>query len=217
MKRIDENYFKVDESMKKNSIEDILDSGENVLWREKPNKKDYICSKIFNMLPIALIWLIFDGVMIGMIFGTGAIDSMKLGMILFLIGFFLLHLTPVWIWLGGIIKGYLEIKNIEYAFTEKRIIVRSGVIGIDFRYIYYTDVQSVNLKVGLLDRIFKVGDVYIKANNESIVLFDIKNPYQITKKLEKITLDIKSDIYYPNALRPDENPGYKTKYKGEQK
>jgi len=215
MKKIDENYFKVDESMKQNTIEDVLGQNENILRREKPNKKAYIWSKILVMLPVALFWLIFDGTMIGIMFATNAFSSMGVGITIFLIFFFLLHLTPVWIWVGGIVKGYLEIKNIEYAFTEKRIIVRSGVIGIDFKNIYYTDVQSVNLKVGLSDKIFKVGDVYIKANNESVVLFDIKNPYQITSKLQKITLDIKSDIYYPNALRPEENPGYNTKYKGE--
>ena len=215
MKKIDENYFKIDEGMKRNSIEDVLDKDESVLWREKPNKKAYLWSKVFDMLPIGLLWLFFDGFFIAMMITSGAFEEMPVVMVIGLCAFFLLHLSPIWIWIGNIIKGYLEIKNIEYAFTEKRIIVRSGVIGIDFKNIYYTDIQSVNLKVGISDKIFKVGDVYIKANNEAVVLFDIKNPYQITSKLQKITLDIKSDIYYPNALRPDENAGYKTKYKGE--
>ena len=30
--------------------------------------------------------------------------------------------------------------------------------------------------------------------------------------LQKITHDIKTDIYYPNDLRPAENKGYNTKY-----
>ena len=215
MKRIDENYFKVNEAMKKNTIEDILDEGENVLWREKPNKKAYIWSKVLSMLPIALLWILFDGVALIAVIATGALKEMGFWGAIGLIAFFALHMIPVWIWLGGIIVGAKEHKNIEYAFTEKRIIIRSGLIGIDFKNIYYTDVESVNLKVGITDRIFSVGDVYIKAKDCSEVLFDIKYPYQITSKLQKITLDIKSDIYYPNALRPDENPGYKTKYKGE--
>lgn len=215
MKRIDENYFKINDGMNQNKIEDILDEGENILWREKPNKKAYLWSCVFGMLPIALLWLLFDGAFIAMMVTDGAFEEIPIGFVIGLCAFFLLHLLPVWLWVGNIVRGYLEIKNIEYAFTEKRIIVRSGVIGIDFKNIYYTDVQSVNLKVGISDKIFKVGDVYIKANNESVVLFDIKNPYQITSKLQKITLDIKADIYYPNALRPEENPGYNTKYKGE--
>ena len=35
--------------------------------------------------------------------------------------------------------------------------------------------------------------------------------YQLVKKLQK---DIYSDVMYPNDLRPEENHGYRTKYKG---
>ena len=213
MKKIDENYFKVEDNMKNNAIEDILSEGETILWREKPNKKAYIWSKILGMFPIALLWLLFDGFAIGVTLSDEGF--MQSGAIIFLLVFFTFHLLPVWIWVGGIIKGVKEHKNIEYAFTDKRIIIRSGFIGIDFKNIYYTEVSSVNVKVGIIDRILKVGDVYIKAVDSASVLYDIKNPYQITAKLQKITMDIKTDVYYPNALRPDENPGYNTKYKGE--
>lgn len=214
MKRIDENYFKVYDVTSKNEIEDVLDSGEHILWREKPNKKAYIWCKVLTMFPNALIWLLFDSMFVVAFIVGFSNGDIPVGVFLVGCAFLLLHLTPVWIWLGGIIAGVKEYKNIEYAFTEKRIIVRSGIIGIDFKNIYYTSVQSVNLKVGIIDKIFKVGDVYIKSENESVVLFDIKNPYEITSKLQKITLDIKSDIYYPNALRPEENLGYNTKYRG---
>lgn len=215
MKTIDENYFKVDDGMKKNEIEDVLGIDEHILWREKPNKKSYIWSRVLVMLPFALIWLLIDGGALVALFATGTFSDIGFLPTLGILVFMLFHMTPVWIWLGNIILGAKEHKNIEYAFTEKRIIVRSGIIGIDFKNIYYTDVQSVNLKVGLIDKLFNVGDVYIKANQESVVLFDIKHPYEITTKLQKITLDIKTDIYYPNALRPEENPGYNTKYKGD--
>lgn len=215
MKKIDENYFKIVDEMEKNEIEDVLEENENILWREKPNKKAYLWSKVVNMFPVVIFWLLIDStIIIGMI-SSGAFSSMGVAGTIGILAFFALHLAPVWIWLTGIITGLKEYKNIEYAFTEKRIIVRSGLIGVDFKNVYYTDIESVNLKVGFTDEIFKVGDVYIKAKNESVVLFDIKNPYEITSKLQKITLDIKTDIYYPNALRPEENPGYNTKYKGE--
>lgn len=213
MKKIDENYFKVDDGMKRNSIEDVLTDGETILWREKPNKKAYIWSKVLGMMPIALVWLAFDTLFISAVFFQD--EEVEMGLVIFLIFFFSLHLMPVWIWIGGIIKGVKEHKNIEYAFTDRRIIIRSGFVGIDFKNIYYSDVESVNVRVGLLDRMLKVGDVYIKSKGAASVLYDIRHPYEITSRLQKITLDIKTDIYYPNALRPDENPGYNTKYKGE--
>ena len=46
------------------------------------------------------------------------------------------------------------------------------------------------------------------------MLFDLTDPYFITQRLQKIVMDIKTDTLFPNDLRPDENKGYKTDYKG---
>ena len=43
---------------------------------------------------------------------------------------------------------------------------------------------------------------------------DIKNPYEVYNRLVKIVNDIKADMSFPNAYRPEENNGYQTKYKG---
>ena len=88
----------------------------------------------------------------------------------------------------------------------------SGIIGIDFKNIYYSEIESVNLRVGLVDRIEKVGDIYIKSIGGANVLYDLENPYTLTEKLQKIVVDIKTDIQFPNNLRPAENDGYSTKY-----
>ena len=116
-------------------------------------------------------------------------------------------------WISNVLTANRQHKNLEYAFTNKRIIVKSGIIGIDFKNIYYSEISSVNLKVGIIDRIMKVGDIYIKSLESATVLYDLENPYFITQKLQKIVVDIKTDIEFPNNLRPDENNGYNTKYR----
>ena len=209
--QIDERYF-CDNAMQKNSIDDVVAPNEKVLWRGKPNAKSYVLAAMVKMLPIALVWLIFDGTFIffisrGMIHG-----DIPLAILGFIVPFFLLHLTPVWIWIGNTVKAAREVRNLEYAITDKRIIIRSGVIGIDFKFINYTEIDSVNVKVGIIDRIFRVGDIYINSSVNAGVLWDVENPYQIGNSLQKVTLDIKSDINYPNAKRPDTNQGYQTGY-----
>lgn len=212
MKRVDENYFKTDDGMHANRIEDILDADESVLLRTKPKKGAYIFNAIIKMLPIAIVWLLFDGFFIfAMLFNA---SNMPVFIWFIIVPFFALHLTPVWIWIGGIIRASSGHKNLEYVFTEKRIIIRSGAIGIDFTNIYYSDITGVNLRVGLIDRMFKVGDIYITATAQSAVLWDIPNPYFILKKIQNIVIDIKTDVYFPNDLRPEENHGFRTKYKG---
>ena len=103
-------------------------------------------------------------------------------------------------------------KNLSYAFTDKRIIVRSGIVGIDFKYIYYTDINTVDVSVGILDRLFKVGDIKITSNLQTAVLDDVISPYQYADKIQTIVRDLKADMLYPHDLRPEENNGYRTKY-----
>lgn len=208
---IDEKYFN-ESQMQANTVEDVLDGGESVLWRGKPDKKAHIAAAVFKALPITIIWMIFDfGFIIGISIGMSR-GGIPLALLGFIIPFFLVHLAPVWIWVANILRSVTEIKNMEYVLTDKRVLVRSGVIGIDFKSIYYNEVESVNVKVGLTDRIFKVGDIYINAKSSAAVLYDLHNPYILGGKIQKVVRDIATDINYPNALRPDYNPGYNTQY-----
>ncbi len=214
MKRIDENYFKNSKTdTVKTEIKDMLDENEQILWQGKPKKSAYILNSVLSMLPFAIIWLIFDGVFIGLMIGFGIFAKMPPIAVVGICVFFAFHLIPVWFWIANVVKASRGYKNLEYAFTNKRIIVKSGIIGIDFRNIYYQEIDSVNLKVGIVDKILKVGDIYVKSNVSSQVLFDITDPYFITKRLQEIVIDIKTDIEFPNKFRPAENPGYNTQYK----
>lgn len=211
MAKLDKDYFQLDNDIKQNEIKDIMVDGEEILLSLKPDAKTYILESIFKGLPLALIWGGFDGFFIFMLLKTGAFATESF-MIPFFIIFFGLHLIPVWKYIASIIKTVGGYKNIEYVFTNKRIIIRSGLIGVDFKSIYYEEVQSVTVKVGLIDRIFKVGDVYLQTASQTGHLEDIKAPYHYSSKIQKIVQDIKTDIHYPNKLRPSENPGYNTNY-----
>lgn len=211
MAKLDENYFKIDPSSRDlKNIEDVIGSDEQILWSGKPKKRAYLINAFTKMLPIALIWLLFDGAFIGLMIGT--MDEIPTSVKTFMVVFFLFHLMPVWIWLSNVLTANRQHENLEYAFTNKRIIIKSGIIGIDFKNIYYSEIDSVNLRVGLVDRIEKVGDIYIKSIGGANVLYDLENPYTLAEKLQKIVVDIKTDIQFPNNLRPAENDGYSTKY-----
>ncbi len=211
MKTIDENYFvDKDHNNKYNKIEEILDEDEQLLWKGKPKKKAFILNAFFKMMPFAIVWLFFDLFFISNVIGAAEIFD---GLYIFLIVFFAFHLMPVWIWIYNVITANKKHKNLDYAFTNKRIIIKSGIIGIDFKTIYYSEIDLVNLKVGLIDKMLHVGDIYIKSSTGATILYDLENPYFISQKLQKIVVDIKTDIEFPNNLRPKENNGYNTKYR----
>ena len=214
MKRVDEKYFiKSNDVDYDPTIESVLSADEQILWRSKPKRLSFILSAFFKFFFIALIWGLFDGFAIAMI----AINMPKLDwwLILILVIFFSLHLIPVWIWIVSIITASKRQRREEYAFTDKRIIIKNGLIGSNIQSIFYSSITSINLKIGLIERMCKVGDIYITADTTKAIMEDISDPYFIYGQLQKIANDIKQDILYPNALRPDENPGYKTSYKGD--
>ena len=212
MKKIDDKYFIKDNKVNYNpSIDLVLTSDETILWKGKPRKLSFILSNIFKFLPFAIIWLIFDITAIVMIFKF--MSEIPLPAIIFIVFFFILHLLPVWLWISSLITASRRQKVEEYAFTGNRIIIKSGFIGANISSINYSSISSVNLKIGLVERLCKVGDIYIVADNKKYILEDIKDPYFIYERLQKIANDIKSDIIYPNNYRPKENYGYKTSYK----
>ena len=105
--------------------EDVLLDGEQIAWRGKPKKSAYIANSIAKMFPIALIWIVFDGFFIGMM-ATNGFD-IPTPLIVFMSIFFVLHLAPVWIWIYKAVTARKRHENLEYVFTDKRIIIRSGV------------------------------------------------------------------------------------------
>ena len=213
---LDENYFSNKNGYDGNnrSIQDIVNEtgDEQLLWTGKPNKKIYILERVFKMMPLALLWLAIDLTFIIIISFQFANGNMPLFVLAFIIPFFCVHLMPFWMWIYNIATASRKLKNTEYGFTDKRIIIKSGYF-VDVTSIYYADINSVKLNVGFLDRKFKVGDIHISANSGRHVLEDLEDPYFLTEKLQHIVLDIKADIQFPNDFRPKENSGFNTQYK----
>ena len=173
--------------------------------------KSFILSSILKFLPIVIIWVGIDVSLI-----VCMILFMELEWwLLLIIGFFLLiHLMPLWFYIANIITCFRRLKIEEYAFTDKRIILKTGLLAPNIVSINYASITSLNLRIGIIEKICKVGDIYIVYTNGKIVLEDIVNPYYIYGELQRIANDIKSDIIYPNSYRPNENKGYKTSYRG---
>ena len=86
---------------------------------------------------------------------------------------------------------------------------------MDFTNVNYSDISKINVDVSVLEKFRNCGTVYVKSSNGTTALYSIKNPYEIYKKANKVFMDVHSDIQYPNALRPENNPGYNTKYTGQ--
>jgi hypothetical protein len=99
---------------------------------------------------------------------------------------------------------------------------RSGFWGIDIKAIDYDKIIDIEVNVNPIENLFGVGTIKAfsgGAGDDSRRLNDrfiaISNPYEVFKKIKEVSVDIKTDWNYPNAMRPAENPGYKTQYNPE--
>lgn len=191
----------------------VLSSGEQILWNGKPNKKAFVTSHSLTMMPIAIIWLCLD-----MTFILNMIRAD--GLELFTLGFFALHLMPVWIWLGSLITAPKRWRNTNYYVTNRRIIIQGGFWAVNEKSLFFKDIRSVQSRVGIFDKLFGTGSILFNSemlsnnNKATPPSFQyLENAQQIYTRVQRTVLDMQTDMEFPNAYRPEENPGYNTDYK----
>ena len=195
----------------------LIGQNETILYEGKPNKKCYIFESIFNpLLPVAVLWGIIDFGILGstMIGGNG-------NTAFFIIPFMLLHLMPVWIYLGGVLFSSIRYKNTSYVVTDRAIYISGGVFTRTINSKPFAELSHINLHRGVFDQLFNVGDIIATTNqitqngkSATISISSVSDYVKVYNLVKKLQTDIYSDIMYPNAKRPDENPGYNTKYTG---
>lgn len=206
------------------NLEKIIGNEENVLWKGKPSKKCFVLESVFNpMLPFALLWLFFDLFAIGKMMST-----VNGGAGMFVLVVMLFHLMPVWIYLSGVLLSLRRYKNTEYVITERGIYVSGGAFSYTYEMKPFTELSHVRIHRGIFDQYLGVGDVeassnqmfnYTNTSNRSasmaaISIKDIPDYEEVFNLVKKLQTDIYSDTMYPNDLRPKENHGYNTQYKG---
>ena len=182
--KIDENYFKVERETRNRSLEDMLDPEVKILWEARPKKSAYISAAVLKMLPIVILWLAVDIFFMVMFF-----PRVPKKLIIVLCCFFALHLIPVWIWIRNIVRASIELRNLRYAITEKRILIQSGSVQSDFKSLYLHELTGAQAKVNWLDKRLHVGDLYLSAMTQTAVLYDIRFPYEMEEKFRKIILE----------------------------
>ena len=202
-----------------NDLKKLIGPDESIYYEGKPNKKCYIFESIFNpLLPFALLWALIDFAVLGGIFMSGEMGNA----LLFIIPFMLIHLMPVWIYLGGVFFTIKKYKNTAYIVTDRAIYVSGGIFAQTFNTKPFAELSRIDLHRGVFDQMFNVGDIIATSNQYSvngriatIKISSISNYLEVYNMVKKLQTDIYTDVMYPNAKRPTENPGYNTKYKGQ--
>lgn len=186
-------------------IELTLEKGEEIVWEGKQDLKSSILVGLSGLLIFFIIGSIFYFVGTGSS-GTCTINGQQkpasdcAGTFLYVFyGLVILGiLTPI--------GSYMQYKVTHYVFTNKRILLKSGLIGADMRSIYYDQIKSSFVDVGIIGKIFGTGTIKIDTgrmtetkNGGSITEYDrlsnIKNPYELYGRLQSILSDRKEGLF----------------------
>lgn len=194
-------------------FESIKDDKEQILWTGKPKFIPFIFTSVLGgifTIGFAIAWLLT-----ARNFGSNGDNNSPSY-------FWLFGLIPLVAVLFTFLKRVFSFSNTAYSYSDKRVMMRSGFIGTDFKTIDYDKISDIEVTVSVVEKLYNVGTIRFFSGRtqtdegNTTKIYDswsaIENPYEVFKMVKQTSVNIKTDFNYPNALRPDTNPGYNTKY-----
>ncbi len=198
-------------------FEAVKDDHEEIYWTGKPLLIPFLATGV-PFLVIGMIW----GVITFSFFSDGFMfnEFMFNG---FMTMFMILYLFPFYGSILNMLRLILVYQNTYYAYTNKRLMLRTGFFGTDFKTIDYDKIQNIEVNVNPLERLLHVGTIKMytgevgRSKNGTYSIYTnfigIENPYEVFKQIKQVSLDMKTDWKFPNDMRPKNNPGYQSTYK----
>lgn len=123
------------------SISSYLRADEKLLWKGRPQQGIRLAGSDVFMVPFSLLWA---GVVVT-IFGIGGAEIMSAGFpfVLFPLIF---GLAAVYVTIGRLIHDAWIRSNIEYAMTDRRVIILKSGIGSDLTTLDIGRIDQINFK-----------------------------------------------------------------------
>ena len=182
----------------------ILQEDEEIIKVIKPNKTRYIYLGGLAYTLLALIPILFMASPFGIAIGGLAEYGMPEEFVIPLTvygGLILLTLIAVWVGLN------MSYKKTFYAYTNKRILIRRGVIGVDYATLDYEMIGGLMVNVDFLDRLMKGSDnpgtitfgssaspvIYTRNGRSAAYAFrNIDHPYEVYRDLKHMVDEYKA-------------------------
>ena len=95
----------------------------------------------------------------------------------------------------------LYFKNTYYAYTNKRIIIRTGIFGVDFKSLDLDNIGASDVYVSLLDKLIRkhTGTIKFGSNSSPIngtngnyMFAHIEGPYEVYKEIKNFINEVQN-------------------------
>jgi uncharacterized membrane protein YdbT with pleckstrin-like domain len=185
-------------------FEHIKEQDETLLWAKKPRLAPFVLISLFFA---SLIVLSQMASLYSAVFNLAVYDK-PLSDELFSNTFtFLLVALVVCTW------QYLAYKNESYAYSNKRIMVKTGVFNTDFIAVEYKKIIEVSVTINPIENMFGVGTVrfFTGKTDKNGSSYDcwqcVENPYEVMKEMNKIISETQQKDKLNNNVseKPAEN------------
>ena len=181
----------------------ILQEDEEIIKVIKPNKTRYIYLSGLAYTLLALIPILVMAVPLGIAieslaeYGTSEPLVIELAVVG---GLILLGLITTWVGLN------MSYKKTFYAYTNKRILIRRGFIGVDYATLDFEMIGGLMVNVNFLDRLMRGSDnpgtitfgssaspvIYTRNGRTAAYAFrNIDHPYEVYRDLKHMVDEYK--------------------------
>ena len=188
-------------------IQAMLAPNETIELVTRPNKVRWL---IIDNVAKTITLLFFGAIFftVGLLILKGVIipvdsEATKMPAIMFMV----FGGIPILLAVCGLISRFARYKNIAYIVTDNRLIIRSGLLGVDYQEIRRDSILSINVNVTPFDKIMKpntgtlifgtasnpiiVNTQNNRGTNQNAFKFEcIDNPYDLYKKLYQQNISV---------------------------
>jgi membrane protein YdbS with pleckstrin-like domain len=192
----------------------VLEPQEKIVWQDIVNRKVmsfYLVLSLAITLGISLFLFSKETINYTSNNVPKTVAGTTVGLIVLIVGLIISLLV--------FFSNYVKI----YVITNKRVLIKSGLIGTDFNSIYFTQIRSANVNVGLIDKMFSVGTLNIDTGKIETVqtgddkhprsqtqtaydkLLHISRPYEVYKYFQT-TLTSREESLYSGRADRENNP-----------
>lgn len=169
----------------------VLDKDEKIVKTYRPNKLRAWAATIFTMILFAICFLPF--VIFGFLVPEDGGFGSALGILIFLIVYCGVMVLMIALWCNKTV----------YAVTNKRVLIRTGYIGVDYKSLDYNMVGAFTVNVNWIDKILRkntgslsFGSMASPMTNNTVAKFNfsfITNPYEVYREIKEIIDEAKAN------------------------
>lgn len=173
-------------------LEEFISPSEVILWTGRPGRLSYVMGG-FSGLLFGLFWGMFD---LFFLVAAYLSDSLSIPVVLFLA----IHAIPFYLGVWNFVVRNVEYKEVIYAYTDKRVIIREGFMGIDYRTVDYARMFNARVKVNPIERMKGQGTIILSTGDRVVSsrgtqtrqeeFVGIDEPYQVFRELQMVSSEI---------------------------